>query len=37
MENNTNEVVETCSICYEDLTNNTHTLDVAVIVIIVVV
>ena len=27
MENNTNEVVETCSICYEDLTNNTHTLN----------
>ena len=26
MENNTNEEIETCSICYEDLTENTHTL-----------
>lgn len=26
MENNTNEEIETCSICYEDLTEKTHTL-----------
>ena len=26
MENNTIEEIETCSICYEDLTENTHTL-----------
>ena len=24
MENNTIEEIETCSICYEDLTENTH-------------
>lgn len=26
MENNTNQEIETCSICYEDLIENTHTL-----------
>ena len=26
MENNTNEEIETCSICYENLNENTHTL-----------